>query len=105
MMTICEPPAPAVSPLDLPAEVNIRNQVLHRIGTPPGLIKVDAVNVFGDRWRVNVWCKVQRLVSDTSGMARGLVKRLVVDNGITHSFFVKADAAGLILESDPPLPT
>ena len=104
MMTICAPRPPCCPPVQIPIDQKICDQVLQQIGRPPNLIKIDAINVFGQLWRVNVWCHIQREVQDAGGMARGLVKRLIPDNTITHSFFIHVDDAGRILASYPPIP-
>ena len=80
-------------------EQTIAAQVLRVLGIPLGMIKTDAIHLFNNYWRVNVWCRVQR---ETRGI-RGTAKSLVPDNAITDSFFITVDAEGSIQTCQPEL--
>lgn len=64
--------------------VIIRNMVVNILGKPKDFIKADAINVYDNRWRVNIWAKGP--------------------NGakISDTFFIKF-TDGQIISSDPPL--
>ena len=64
----------------------VRANVLFALGRPYGLNRVEVKRVWGDRYRVNV------LVGPDAGSL-----------SVAHSFFVEADAAGVILTSSPPI--
>lgn len=59
----------------------ISEQVLASVGTPPNFSHIKAINVFGDRWRVNVYDKSPGFIEK---------KRIVV------SFFCIVDEQGNI---------
>lgn len=60
--------------------------VLERLGKPPKYHRTIVHNVFGARYRVNVWCEL------TPG-----------NYFVKHSYFVKVDESGEILNSDPAI--
>lgn len=62
----------------------IKEIVLKILGKPKDFMKIDAINVYDNRYRVNIWVKN--------------------DNGakISDNFFVKFDS-GQIISCDPPL--
>lgn len=64
----------------------IAKGILDGLGRPKNLHKVEACNVYGTRWRVNVWCEVRPDV-----------------NLIKHSYFVVATDGGEILTANPPI--
>ena len=45
----------SVNPEDK-ARSKVQEKVLNRLGRPSDLFKVDAYNVYDNKWRVNVWC-------------------------------------------------
>lgn len=97
--------APVVSkskPLNV--EQAICSQVLERLGTPELLLKIDAGNVGGNNYRVNVWCTTppQQMVKNAAGM---IVQEecLIGSNVISDSFYVKASPEGGIVSSSPPI--
>ncbi|MFO0845501.1 MAG: hypothetical protein U0797_24475 [Gemmataceae bacterium] len=67
-------------------EAVVGDYVVGRLGRPPGLRCVQARQVFGSRYRVNVF------VGDDTPTAR-----------IAHSYFLEADGDGKILSSTPAL--
>jgi hypothetical protein len=62
----------------------IGEQVVHMLGTPEDLLKVQVRGVGSDRYRVNVF-----------------VGKDVCSGRIAHSFFLRADGEGNILTSSP----
>lgn len=64
----------------------IAKGVLDELGRPVNFSKIEAHNVYGTRWRVNVWCEVRPDV-----------------NLIKHSYFVVATDGGEILTTNPPV--
>jgi hypothetical protein len=85
-------------------EQAICSQVLERLGTPELLLKIDAGNVGGSNYRVNVWCSVppQQLIKSTAGMVIQ-EECLIGSNVISDSFYVKASPEGGIVSSNPPI--
>jgi hypothetical protein len=67
-------------------EAVIRDNVMTRLGRPPRLHHVQARNLFGDTYRVNVY------VGDDAASAK-----------VAHSYFLEADGDGKILTSSPVL--
>ena len=57
-------------------------KILNRLGRPPSLHHIDAVNVYSNKWRVNVW---------TEDLAEGRVARTY---RIQHSFFCELTESG-----------
>ena len=51
----------------------IAQKILNRLGKPPNLLKVDCMNTYDNKWRVNVWVK------DTDSVVPGYK--------ILHSYF------------------
>jgi hypothetical protein len=62
----------------------IGEQVVHLLGTPEDLLKVQVRGVGGDRYRVNVF-----------------VGKDATSGRIAHSYFLTADGEGNILTSSP----
>jgi hypothetical protein len=67
----------------------IEAAVLQTVGRPFGFIKIEAVNVFGKCWRVNMWAQIP---SVNGGY----------DNHIVHSYFLTV-VEDAIVDSHPPL--
>jgi hypothetical protein len=67
-----------------PLEAVVIDNVMGRLGRPPGLHRLQCRRVFGDSYRVNVF------VADGAGAAR-----------IAHSYFLVADGDGTIHSSSP----
>jgi hypothetical protein len=59
--------------------------VLGALGTPPDFLRVTVVNVWGDRFRVNV-------MTGDAASAR-----------VAHSYFLTADESGRVLDSEPAI--
>jgi len=79
-------------------------QVLERLGKPPLLFKVDAHNVGGSNYRVNVWCvtpPAEQVISE-AGM---IIQEACLIGGfiISDSFYVKVSPEGGIVYSNPPI--
>jgi hypothetical protein len=64
----------------------IEEQVIHRLGAPGGLRKVQVRRLWDDHYRVNV------LIGEKATWGR-----------ITNSYFVKTDSDGNIVESNPEI--
>jgi hypothetical protein len=64
----------------------VRAGVLKALGRPPALLRVSVVPLWSDHFRVNVF---------TGSNESGVV--------IPNSFFVTADAAGMIRSATPPI--
>jgi hypothetical protein len=64
----------------------IREQVVHSLGTPDDLLKVEVLRVGSDRYRVNVF-----------------VGKDLISGRITDSFFLTTDGEGNILTSSPEI--
>lgn len=62
----------------------IGEQVVHLLGTPDDLLKVQVRELGSDRYRVNVF-----------------VGKDIISGRIAHSFFLTADGEGNILTSSP----
>lgn len=62
----------------------IEEQVIHRLGKPDGLRKVQVRRLWDDHYRVNV------LIGENAASAK-----------ITNSYFVETDSDGNIVESNP----
>jgi hypothetical protein len=67
----------------------IEKAVFDALGTPKNLTQVKTTNVYGDNWRVTIYCQ-----RDNS---------LIFCEGITDSFFVTVSPGGEIIESNPPI--
>jgi hypothetical protein len=65
---------------------SVGESVLHLLGRPAGFLRVQVRRLWGDYFRVNVFAG--------QSLACGVV---------VNSFFVRADAQGRIVSSDPPL--
>lgn len=59
----------------------ICNNVLQILGRPAEFLKIQALNVYMNRWRVNLWQK----------------------QAIPDSFFIQVDEKGNITSSNPPI--
>jgi len=67
-------------------EVAVRDGVIRHLGRPAGLRNVQVRQVYGDKYRVNVFV----------GADPGTVR-------VAHSYFVAADSSGKILGSTPAI--
>jgi hypothetical protein len=67
-------------------EALVSESVMHGLGRPAGLHRVQARQVFGGNYRVNVF------VGEDAASAK-----------VAHSFFVAADADGKVIESSPAI--
>ena len=74
-------------PIDIEAE--IKKQLFERLGKPKGLNHVGLRNVYGNAWRVTIYCEVP---GDNY---------LGVKTAITDSFFLKISPEGGLISSDP----
>ena len=72
---------------------NIGSGVLTRIGTPPTFERIDVINIYGTRYRVNVLSSIETKIGDS----------MIGFRRITDSFFVVANPDGDILRADPDL--
>ena len=70
----------------------IIEQIKKCIQIPKNLLKIEAINVYDNRWRVNMWC--QTLPNHDT---------LVETYRITHSWFIVCKPNGDINSSYPPL--
>jgi len=75
------------NPIDIEAE--IKNQLFERLGKPKGLNHVGLRNIYGNAWRVTIYCEVP---GDNY---------LGVKTAITDSFFLKISPEGGLISSDP----
>jgi hypothetical protein len=100
--TVSAPTTPKSKPIN--TEDAICSQVLERLGTPELLLKIDAGNVGGNSYRVNVWCSTppQQLIKNAAGM---IVQEecLIGSNIISDSFYVRVSPEGGIIYSNPPI--
>lgn len=78
-------PEDAAEPVDSRAAL-VAAAVVQALGAPPNLLRVQARPLWGDRYRVNVF------VGESNAQAT-----------LAGSYFVRANAAGEVIESDPPL--
>jgi hypothetical protein len=89
-MTVKAPPRVRAEEAVPAAEVDRAEQVAAAVrkalGAQPGLLRVRAKPLWGDRFRVNVFA------GDSAASAR-----------LTASYFVRAGEGGDVIESDPPL--
>jgi hypothetical protein len=70
----------------LPVEAVIAEGVLHRLGEPGNLHRVQVKPVYGDKYRVNVYVR-----ADAASFR------------VAHSYLVSADGKGLVLASSPDI--
>ena len=72
----------------------VKEQVLQKLGTPPNLSHITAGNMWGNRWRVNVWCfhESQREVIS-----------IVNIQSIDYSYFIHTSEDGTIIKSSPTI--
>jgi hypothetical protein len=69
-----------------PLEGAVRDNVMHNLGRPEGLQRVQVRPLWNDRYRVNVF-----------------VGQDAVSSRVAHSFFLEADGDGKILWSVPDI--
>jgi len=70
--------------------MTVTEQVLRRLGTPPGFFRADARTVGDNTYRVNIFVHADVGLTIKSGR-------------IAHSFFVTVEG-GEIVRSSPPIP-
>ena len=75
------------NPIDIEAE--IKKQLFERLGKPKGLTHMGLRNVYGNSWRITVYCEVSA------------ANYLGVKTEITDSFFLKVSPEGGIISSNP----
>lgn len=69
----------------LALEEKVKNKILNRLGKPYNLHSVSVKNVFGNKWRVNIWIEEQ---SEGHAVARKY--------SIAHSFFCELTENGTL---------
>lgn len=84
MAKVAEVPVTVVKPTDPDLVRKVEQGVLAQLGTPPRFHSIKAINVYKNRWRVNV-----RSVVD---------EKITILTNITDSFFVHTDANGNVEE-------
>lgn len=62
----------------------IRSNVFKALGKPENMVRINLVNVFDNRWRMNIWTKI----SESGGIIRAQ---------ISDSFFLHVDEQGGIV--------
>jgi hypothetical protein len=67
----------------------VENAVFDALGKPENLTHVKTSNVWGDSWRVTIYCKKE--------------KSLIFTEEITDSFFIIASPGGEIINSNPEI--
>ena len=67
-----------------PRDAMVGEQVIHSLGKPANLLRVQTRRLWGDYYRVNVF------VGESAGCAT-----------VASSYFVRADAQGRVLTTDP----
>ena len=65
----------------------VREKILNRLGRPSDLFKVDVKNVYGNKWRINVWC--DRKPEDESNCTVG-------SKELRHSYFCTVTKGGTL---------
>tara|TARA_R110000751_G_scaffold266196_1_gene365250 strand:- start:480 stop:854 length:375 start_codon:yes stop_codon:yes gene_type:complete len=79
-------------------------QVLERLGHPSNLLKIEAGNVGGNNYRVNVWCKSPpaEMIKNAAGM---IIQEpcFISSYMISDSFYVRVSPEGGIIYSNPPI--
>ena len=71
----------------------VSEQVMEKLGEVEGFNSIRSSNVFGDNWRVDVFCVFE------SATELSVFK----DTKIDYSFFVRTDDSGVIIKSDPEI--
>ena len=72
-------------------EVTVKDKILNRLGTPYNLHHITAKNVFGNKWRVNIW-----LLDPSDGYS------VAPSHSIAHSFFCELTEGGT-LRTEPKI--
>jgi hypothetical protein len=73
-------------------KLDVGDNVIKKLGTPPNFLKAKAIPVFGNFHRVNIYINI-----DANN--DGIIKR----SSIAYSYLVEADKAGNILDSKPEI--
>lgn len=74
-------------------KLDVGDNVIKKLGTPPNFLKAKSINVFGNFHRVNIYVNI-----DANNEER-IIKR----SSIAYSYLVEADKAGNILDSRPEI--
>lgn len=64
-----------------PSEENILTSLFTQVVKPTDIVKISCVNVYGDRYRINIWTSIPHPFMPVNGK-------------ITASYFVKVDSIG-----------
>jgi hypothetical protein len=75
--------------ISIDIEAEIKNQLFERLGKPKGLTHLGLRNVYGNSWRVTIYCEVSA------------ANYLGIKTEITDCFFLKISPEGGIISSDP----
>ena len=75
----------------LELEAKVKSKILNRLGTPRNLHSITAKNVFGNKWRVNIW-----LLDPSDGYS------VAPSHSIAHSFFCELTEGGT-LRTEPKI--
>lgn len=76
MTALKEPEAKKAKLSGMALTDTVSNNLLAALGKPENLLKVRAVNVYDNRWRVDVWTKI--------GESAGIVRALITDSFFLH---------------------
>ena len=71
----------------------IEEQVITKLGKPTELNFIRSSNVFDNRWRVDVWCYFDSVVTIMPTKS----------SNIKHSYFIRVDEHGKITNSSPEI--
>jgi hypothetical protein len=71
----------------------IEEQVITKLGKPKELDFIRSGNVFDNRWRVDVWCYFDSMVTIMA----------IKSSKIKHSYFIRVDEHGKIIDSSPEI--
>lgn len=66
----------------------ITDYVKATIGHVPGLIKIDVINLWDNRYRVNVWAEVEAIKKERGKGFYELPEDIFKEKRIVHSFFI-----------------
>ena len=74
---------PSISPIADDVEKSVKSEVMKRLGKPSVDWNITAMNVFDNKWRVNVW------INKTPD---GIMKQML----IRHSYFISVSPDGKV---------
>lgn len=80
----------------------IKDYVKATIGNVPGLIKIDVINLWDNRYRVNVWAEVEANKRERGKGFYEVPEDIFKEKRIVHSFFIVWSVDGP-LYSNPKL--